>query len=226
MPNESRPATRARRPDRRRDRTREALLRAGRALFARRDVDGVSIDEIVDLADVAKGSFYNHFRDKEAFAREIGAEVRNRVEQAIIAVTADVDDAALHSALALCVFAQFATRFRDSARVLYKLNDGSTMAQAPINRNMAQVLERGVAGGRFRDIDLECAVLVVMGLTVITVRHVLEDRLATPPAEIARSMAQSMLRALGIPPAQARSLAATAVARIFANGAAVFPDAA
>jgi len=28
-----------------------------------------------------------------------------------------------------------------------------------------------------------------------------------------------------VPPAQARSLAATAVARIFANGAAVFPDA-
>src|SRR5690606_8117296 len=99
MPNESRPAPSRRRRDRRRDRTREALLRAGRALCAQRDVDAVSIDEIVNLADGAKGSFYNHSRDKEAVAREIGAEVRNRVEQAIIAVTADVDDAALHSAL-------------------------------------------------------------------------------------------------------------------------------
>ena len=36
--------------DPRRDRTREALLTAGRSLFAHRDVDGVSVDEIVAAA--------------------------------------------------------------------------------------------------------------------------------------------------------------------------------
>jgi AcrR family transcriptional regulator len=35
------------RTDPRRDRTRDALLNAGRSLFAHRDVDGVSVDEIV-----------------------------------------------------------------------------------------------------------------------------------------------------------------------------------
>ncbi|MGY1411004.1 MULTISPECIES: TetR/AcrR family transcriptional regulator [unclassified Luteimonas] len=209
-----------RRPDRRRDRTRDALLRAGRTLFAQRDVDAVSIDEIVNLADVAKGSFYNHFQDKDAFAREIGAEVRRKVEAQISAVTADVDDAALHVALALCVFARFATRSRDAARVLYKLNDGSTMTQAPINRNMGEVMARGLASGRFRGIDLECGILVIMGLTVITVRHVLEERLATPPAQIGRDMAQAMLRSLGVSLPQARSLATRASVRIFENGAA------
>jgi len=63
-------STTRRAPDRRRARTREALLSAGRALFAARDVDGVSIDEIVAAAEVAKGSFYNHFTDKDVFARD------------------------------------------------------------------------------------------------------------------------------------------------------------
>ena len=42
-------------------------------LLAQRDVGALSVDEIVAAADVAKGSFYNHFQDKDAFAREIGA---------------------------------------------------------------------------------------------------------------------------------------------------------
>lgn len=212
-----------RRPDRRRDRTREALLRAGRKLFAARDVEAVSIDEIVNLAEVAKGSFYNHFADKEAFAREIGAEVRNKVEQAITSATVGVEDAALHLALGLNVVARFAATSRDGARVLYKLNDGSTMVGAPINRNVGEVIARGLASGRFRETDLECGLLVVMGAAVITVRHVLEERLVTPPAQIGRGMAQSVLRALGVPLAQARTLSARASARVFEEDAGTPP---
>lgn len=64
------------RPDRRRQRTRAALLEAGRRLFAARSVEAVTIDDIVAAADVAKGSFYNHFTDREALAREVAAEIR------------------------------------------------------------------------------------------------------------------------------------------------------
>lgn len=217
MPERRTPRPTAKRSDRRRDRTREALLGAGRSLFAERDVDAVSIDEIVNLAEVAKGSFYNHFADKEAFAREIGAEVRNKVENAITSVTVGVDDAALHVALAVNVFAHFAARSRDAARVLYKLNDGSTMVGAPINRKVGEVMAKGLESGRFTDIDMECGILVIMGTTVITVRHVLEERLVTPPQQIGCNMARSVLRALGVPLAQARTLAVTASTRIFAG---------
>ena len=74
--------------DPRRDRTREALLTAGRSLFAHRDVDGVSVDEIVAAAAVAKGSFYNHFDDKEGFAREIAASARREAEALVNEVNA------------------------------------------------------------------------------------------------------------------------------------------
>src|SRR5580700_3766983 len=81
-----------RRIDRRRARTRDALLRAGRALLAHREVGGLSVDEIVAAADVAKGSFYNHFADKEQFAREIGAAVRRQAEEAVSVANLGISD--------------------------------------------------------------------------------------------------------------------------------------
>lgn len=209
----TRPATS--RGSRRRDRTREALLAAGRALFARRDVDAVSIDEIVNLAEVAKGSFYNHFADKDAFAREIGAAVRNKIEDMISKATVGVTDPALHVALGMCVFVHFANTSRDAARVLYKLNDGSTMVEAPINRRVGDVVRRGLEAERFRDIDLQTGILLVMGQTVITVRHILEERRTASPETVACAMAQTMLRGLGVPLAEARRLASRASERIF-----------
>ena len=110
--------------DRRRVRTREALLSAGRTLFAARDVDGVSVDEIVEAAEVAKGSFYNHFTDKDVFAREIAAAVRRQVEQAVDAANAGIEDPAEHLARAMCVFARFALEHPHSARVLSRPTSG------------------------------------------------------------------------------------------------------
>ena len=199
-------------PDRRRVRTREALLSAGRTLFAVRDVDGVSVDEIVAAAEVAKGSFYNHFADKDVFAREIGSAVRRQVEQSIETANASVEDPAEHLARALCVFVRFAIEHPDSARVLWKLNPGATMADAPINRGLRDVVQRGIRTERLRHVDIESGVLLVMGVIVIVLRHVLEERLVTPPSAIAASMASGLLRGLGISTAQAARLANSAAA--------------
>ncbi|MBB6093818.1 AcrR family transcriptional regulator [Povalibacter uvarum] len=196
--------------DRRRARTREALLSAGRALFAARDVDGVSVDEIVEAAEVAKGSFYNHFTDKDVFAREIAAAVRRQVEQAVNDANKDIDDPAEHLARALCVFAHFAIEHPDSARVLWRLNSGATMVDAPINRGLRDVVHNGIRSQRFRHVDLESGVLLVMGVIVIVLRHVLEERLVTPPHAVAANMAAGLLRAMGIANAQAARLSAAA----------------
>ncbi len=199
-------------PDRRRVRTREALLSAGCTLFASRDVDGVSVDEIVAAAEVAKGSFYNHFADKDVFAREIGAAVRRQVELAINEANAGIEDAAEHLARALCVFVRFAIEHPDSARVLWKLNSGATMADAPINRGLRDVVQRGIRADRFRHVDLEGGILLVMGIIVIVLRHVLEERVVTPPGAVAANMAAGLLRALGITTSQSGRLAESAAA--------------
>jgi AcrR family transcriptional regulator len=207
-------ATPARRTDRRRAHTRAALMHAGRALLAHRDVDALSVDEIVAAADVAKGSFYNHFADKSVFAREVGAAVRRHAEQAVTHANTGITDPAARLARALCVFIRFAIEHRESAQLLWRLNSGVTMADAPANRELRAEIERARRSPEFAGLNLETAVLQIMGTVVISMRHVLEERALTPPASIATDMAAGMLRALGVPARRARSVAARATAAV------------
>ncbi|MFO1399885.1 MAG: TetR/AcrR family transcriptional regulator [Steroidobacteraceae bacterium] len=203
-----------RRSDRRRARTRAALLDAGRALYALRGLDAVSVDEIVAAADVAKGSFYNHFRDKDGLAREIAGEVRRQAERLVEAANAGIEDPAARVARALCVFIRFAIDHRDSAQVLWRLNSGATLADAPANRRLRTEVERGIAARRFAPVDVASGVLLIMGTVVISLRHALEERSATPPAALARGMAAGLLRALGTPARTAARVAAAAAADV------------
>lgn len=203
--------------DRRWERTRAALLNAGRTLFASRDVEGVTVDQIVATAEVAKGSFYNHFVDKDVFAREIASSVRRQAEQAVNEANANVTDPAVQLARALCVFMRFAIEHRESARVLWRLNSGATMVDAPINRKLRNDVQEGIAQQRFKHVDLEVAALLVMGTIIISLRHALEDRLVTPHVDIATGMAAGLLRSLGVPPAQAERLAREAAEDILTD---------
>jgi AcrR family transcriptional regulator len=201
--------------DRRRARTRAALLRAGRALLAHRNVDGLSVDEIVAAADVAKGSFYNHFADKEMFAREIGAAVRRQAEAAMQRANVGIEEPALRLAQALCSFVRFAIEHPDSAQVLWRLNSGATMADAPVNRGLRDEVSQVSKSAALSDLNIETGVLLVMGAIIIAMRHVLEERVVTPPATVAARMSAGMLRALGLTPKRADLLANTAAKAIF-----------
>ena len=47
---------------------RDKIVRAGLDLFHRAGFNGSSVEDITDLAEVPKGSFYNHFKSKEDLA--------------------------------------------------------------------------------------------------------------------------------------------------------------
>jgi AcrR family transcriptional regulator len=168
------------------------------------------VDEIVAAAGVAKGSFYNHFADKEVFAREIGAAVRRQAEEAVARANAGVEDAAVRLARALCVFIRFAIEHRDSAQLLWRLNSGATIADAPVNRGLREEVLRAHRQQAFAGLDVDTSVLIIMGTVVISMRHVLEERAVSPPQRIGAQMATGMLRALGVPARRAVALATRA----------------
>lgn len=59
------------RPRRTQEETNIALLEIGLRLFSKRGYNGTGIKEIVDTAQVPKGSFYNYFKSKEDFADKV-----------------------------------------------------------------------------------------------------------------------------------------------------------
>ncbi|MGI9344464.1 MAG: TetR/AcrR family transcriptional regulator [Gammaproteobacteria bacterium] len=56
---------------RRQKRTRQAILQAAIDKFAVHGIAGVSIEEIIDAADVSRGTFYKHFKSKEDVLTQI-----------------------------------------------------------------------------------------------------------------------------------------------------------
>lgn len=56
------------RADKRADRTRQKLLSAALEVFTEFGLDATTIEEITQRADLGKGTFYRHFRDKEEIA--------------------------------------------------------------------------------------------------------------------------------------------------------------
>lgn len=205
----------AERVDRRRARTRAALLRAGHALFAQRSVDGVSIDDIVACADVAKGSFYNHFPDKEALAREVAAEVRGAVEARVAALNAGVSDPAEQVARAVCFFARQAAEHPEPAGVMLRLFPGAGVPDAPMDRGVRAAVQAGLAAGRFQGVPLEAAVLMAVGVVQIAVSRGLQKPAGVQA--LARDLAHGLLRGLGAPEGEGRDIAARAAVEVFAR---------
>jgi AcrR family transcriptional regulator len=72
-------STTANRNQRRRQRTRETILVAAELVFRRKGIDGTTVNDITEQADVAYGSFYNHFKSIDEVVAALVAASLQRV---------------------------------------------------------------------------------------------------------------------------------------------------
>lgn len=196
--------------DRRRARTRAALLQAGQALFAERSVDAVSVDDIVGAAEVAKGSFYNHFPDKDGLARAIAGGIRAEVEALVDATNRETADPAVRMARAFAVYVRYAYDNPERSRAMMRLTSTDTLPDRPLNRGVLTDLEAGFAAGRFQGLALEGALLLVMGAVQIGIIHILENPRPQAWTTLTALLAGE-LRGLGVPFEEAQGLARAAL---------------
>ncbi|MDR3470502.1 MAG: TetR/AcrR family transcriptional regulator [Devosia sp.] len=201
------------------ERTRTALIVAGRRLFSERPVDAVSIDDIVQTADVAKGSFYNHFTDREALVRAISKEIRARIERGIDCANAGVDDPARRVARACCTYLRFALDDPERAGVLVRVHSGHTSLKAPLNRGLVDDISNGLSSGRFRIATLESGVLYVLGVTQMALTRVVQEPSLTLAVNFAQQTCAMLLSGLRVPDSEADMIAAQASDEIVRIGA-------
>jgi AcrR family transcriptional regulator len=201
------------------ERTRAALVGAGRRLYSQRPVDAVTVDDIVQAAAVGKGSFYNHFADREALVRAISAEIRATVEAAIGRANAEVHDPARRVARAVCTYLRFALENHESAGVLVRIHSGHTSLSAPLNRGLVGDIEAGLASGRFAVATVEAGVLFVLGVTQLALVRVVQEPNPAFAVSLSQQMCALILRGLGLPSAEADAIAAQAGDEIVRKGA-------
>ena len=134
-------------PNPRAQRTRQALLDAGLDLLADRPIEAIAIDELVARAGVAKGSFFNHFADKQAFADAISRVVRGEVEALVARVNQGVSDPLDRLAGGMIAAALFAMAQPRRAAVLVRATSRMTPGDHPINHGLRADLEQAAEQG-------------------------------------------------------------------------------
>ena len=201
------------------ERTRTSLIVAGRRLFSERPVDAVSIDDIVQTAEVAKGSFYNHFADREALVRAICAEIRACVERGIDSANAAVNDPARRVARACCTYLRFALDDPERAGVLVRVHSAHTSLNASLNRGLVNDISSGLKSGRFRVATLESGMLYVLGVTQMALIRIVEEPSPALAVNLAQQMCAMLLSGLRVPDTEADMIAAQASDEIVRAGA-------
>jgi len=193
------------RRDRRRERTRSALIEAGRRVFADRGVEGATIQQITDTADVAKGSFYNHFASHDEILRAVVADTLGQLGQHLDrALAADGRDPAIVVAQSLRATLRACLGDPVLGAFLLRGAEAVDLAVAVLGERGRRDLATGVASGRFQVADVELTATMIAGAAVAVLRKRLRAEL--PPSADARFVA-AVLRLLGLSDDEAQAIA-------------------
>ncbi len=193
--------------DRRKARTRQALIDAAVGLIADGRGEAASIQEITDKADIGFGSFYNHFTSKDELFRVASAEVLERWGQMIDDACAGITDPAELFAVSFRISGRLGWTHPEVARFL--TGGGLDLLDAPygLAPRALRDIQAGQEAGCFRVPDAEVALSATAGalLGLLRQRQRHPDRLEASAVD---QFGGAVLRLLGVESAEAARLSA------------------
>ncbi|WP_307826632.1 TetR/AcrR family transcriptional regulator [Streptomyces pactum] len=216
------------RTDRRRARTRGALVAAARAILSDQGPADVSIQQITNCADVGFGSFYNHFSSKAELFEAAVADAAEEYGTLLDDSTAGLTDPAEQFAVGVRITGGLPDTHPQLARILMRTGLVSMRAGSVLPPRALGLIVRGMDAGRFRVADPHVALAGVAGclLGLVELRMApagdgfgalgglngldaldgLDGELRGQE-DICEQMAELMLRMLGMPAEEAAEVA-------------------
>jgi AcrR family transcriptional regulator len=200
-------APRTSRLDRRKARTRQALIDAAVRLIAEGRGDRASIAEITEEADIGFGSFYNHFDSKEQLFLTASQEVLERWGQMIDRASADLTDPAELFAVGMRISGRLGWTHPDIAGFLTGAGLGVLDIPTGLAPRALRDIRAGQVSGRFTVPDAEIALSAVAGglLGLLRVCQQHPERVTETTVD---QLAEAELRLLGVPAPEAARLVA------------------
>jgi AcrR family transcriptional regulator len=187
-----------------RERMRMRLIEAAMEVFSSKGVDGTVIDDLIEQAQVSRGTFYNYFRTTEevmaAVLQAVGNELLSLVDLAI----ADRQDPAERLACGVRMVLHTARHFPQVGRVISRVGMIRSLDHLPALGYLLRDLVEANDAGRFNLVDPMLGLDLVVGtasaaLFSLSMRTDLTD---TYPQEITFHI----LLGLGMTRAAARKL--------------------
>ena len=190
--------------ERRKQRTRAALIRAAQAFIAAGKLS-VPVLEITQAADVGMGSFYNHFDSKEALFDAAVDEVLDAHGALVDHLTSAIDDAAEVFACSFRLTGRLFRRRPQESRIV--LANGMTMLSSEhgLAPRALRDIEAATRAGRFQVDDPELA-LAVAGGALLGLGNLLLNQPERDDSQAADGLTENMLHLFGMPADEAQEI--------------------
>ncbi|MEM1154596.1 MAG: TetR/AcrR family transcriptional regulator [Pseudomonadota bacterium] len=196
-------------------RIRESLIVACGDLLVEGPIDAITITSIVEKAGVAKGSFYNHFPDKETLAAEVAKEIRGEVEARIAEANKDETDPVRKMANGMCSHVQLTVTDLKKATIMLRGHQVATTGDYPLNRNIQAHVDECVKLGRIRKSCRKTAILQILGSVYFTCLRVIEDKLSPRDAvDLCTGVFTVMLYGFGVEEKEAKKIVSEAARKL------------
>jgi AcrR family transcriptional regulator len=147
-------------------RTRAALLEAGRAVAERDGLGELSVAAVAKEAGVAKGTFYVHFTDREAFVGALRDDFQARVAKQVAAAVGDLAPGAERLLAGLLAYLDVCLADRAVKGLIRELRDDGG-GRAPL---IAQV-EVNLRAMGWRDASHAARLIVAMAAEIALSEH-------------------------------------------------------
>lgn len=196
-------AAKTTRGQRSRENTRQKLIDAARRVMAEKGVDATAIADITTAADVGFGSFYNHFTSKAEIVESVCAlhlEEIGRVTDFIAASESDMAVAIIY------INKWFYEKTRTDplwAWFIVHASSSTSYWYRGFFHRALQDVKRGVDSGRLQVASVDAVTRIILATTLATMQALLEGEIGQTTAN---QTLESLLRMVGIPPAEAKSL--------------------
>jgi AcrR family transcriptional regulator len=192
------------RVERRRARVRQRILEVTEELTRSRGVDGVTLEDITEAADVARRTFYHYFESKHAALVPIARERTRALNRRIDRVVAGIDDPAEVVSVALRHTLRSMPEDPLVAWFIFRSGLPQQRLREGIGESGYRDVSRGVESGRFAVENLAVAAALLSGAVIGALAGRLEGTLADTDLDDA---VEYVLRLLGLPVHEARDIA-------------------
>ncbi len=157
--------------ERRKARTRAAIISAASKLFHERGFEETSIQHIAELADTGVGTLYGYFDSKDDILREV---LQTERDEALDQYFASIHEQTPYMDRAVMAVNSLATYLRKNRRILVAAfqvgarNRQVDEAQAEwLHEGFREMIQSGIAAGEFRPLPVDAAVRMLVGTVML-----------------------------------------------------------
>ena len=157
--------------ERRKAKTRAAIITAASKLFHDRGYEETSIQHIAELADTGVGTLYGYFGSKDDILREV---LQTERDEALERYFASIDESTPYMERACRAIEALAKYLKSNRTILTAAfqigarNRQVDESQAEwLHLGFRKMIEDGIAAGEFRQIPLDATVRMLVGTTML-----------------------------------------------------------